>query len=56
MSKIGRDNSKVIIIDNLPENFRLQPNNGLPIKSFTDEMKDSHLTDLLRILLGKYTW
>lgn len=52
LSKIGRDGNKTIIIDNIPENFKLQPNNGLPIKTFIDDMKDTHLIDLLRILLG----
>ncbi len=54
LSKIGRDLNKSIIIDNIPENFKLQPNNGLAIKTFIDDMKDSHLTDLLCILLGNF--
>jgi TFIIF-interacting CTD phosphatases, including NLI-interacting factor len=33
LSRLGRDLSKVIIIDNVAENFRLQPGNGLFIKS-----------------------
>ena len=35
-----------IDIDNLPDNFKLQINNGFPIKSYIDDMKDTHLIDL----------
>ncbi len=54
LSKIGRDLSKVIIIDNLPENFRLQNNNGLPIITWTDNMRDTQLRDLSIILEDIY--
>ena len=50
LSKIGRDLSKVMIIDNLPENFRMQINNGLPIITWTDNMRDIQLRDLCIIL------
>ena len=50
LSKLGRDLNKVIIIDNLAENFKLQPNNGLDIKTWTDEMKDSQLLDIGNML------
>lgn len=50
ISKLGRDLSKVIIIDNLAENFRLQINNGLAIRTWNDDMKDSQLVDLMKIL------
>lgn len=53
MSKIGREMSKIMIVDNLPDNFKLQINNGFPIKSFIDDMKDTHLIDLGKILKGK---
>jgi TFIIF-interacting CTD phosphatase-like protein len=54
LSKIGRDLSKVIIIDNLPENFRMQNNNGLPIITWTDNMRDTQLRDLSLILEDIY--
>jgi TFIIF-interacting CTD phosphatase-like protein len=44
----------VIIIDNLPENFRLQNNNGLAIKTWNEDMKDSQLSDFLKILTDIY--
>lgn len=50
MSKIGRDLSKVIIIDNLPDNFKLQQNNGLFIKTWNDDMKDTQLNDFSKLL------
>jgi len=54
LSNIGRDLSNVIMIDNLPDNFRLQPNNGLFIKTWNDEIKDHQLYDFLKLLKGKY--
>ena len=54
ISKLGRDLSKVIIIDNLPENFKLQNNNGLAIKTWNEDMKDTQLIDLLKILKDIY--
>lgn len=41
-----------MIIDNIPENFKNQPNNGFPIKTWTDDIKDSQLDDLCKILKG----
>ena len=50
LSKLGRDLSKVIIIDNLKENFKMQPNNGLFIKTWTNDINDVQFKDLLKIL------
>ena len=50
LTKLGRDLSKVIIIDNLPDNFKLQPHNGLGIKTWLDEMKDTQLNDIGQFL------
>ena len=50
LSKIGRDLSKTIIIDNLRENFKLQPNNGLFIKTWTSDVNDVQFRDLKKIL------
>jgi Dullard-like phosphatase family protein len=50
LSKIGRDLSKVIIIDNLKENFKMQPNNGIFIKTWTNDINDVQFKDLLKIL------
>ena len=51
LSRLGRDISKVIIIDNMPHNFRLQKENGIFIKNFYGEnSKDTALLDLIPIL------
>ena len=50
LSKLGRDLSKVIIIDNLKENFKMQPNNGIYIKTWTNDINDVQFKDLLKIL------
>ena len=47
---LGRDLKKIIIIDNLKENFRLQPDNGLFIKTWTSDVNDTQFKDLLNIL------
>ena len=43
LSKLGRDIKKVAIIDNSKENFVLQPENGLHIKSFIGDQNDNEL-------------
>ena len=50
LSKIGRDLSRVIIIDNLKENFKMQPNNGIFIKTWTNDINDMQFKDILKIL------
>ena len=47
---LGRDLKKIIIIDNLRENFRLQPDNGLFNKTWTSDVNDTQFKDLLNIL------
>ena len=50
LTKIGRDLGKTIIVDNLEDNFKLQPNNGIHIWTWLDDMKDTQLDDLGKIL------
>ena len=51
LSRLGRDLSKVIIVDNMPQNFRLQKENGIFIKAFWgDDIYDTALYDLGDIL------
>jgi len=50
ISKLGRDLSKTIIIDNDLGCFYLQQENGILIKSFNGEKDDKNLFNLLNIL------
>ena len=52
LSRVGRPLNRVIIVDNLAENFQLQPENGIMIKSWTGEPQDSALAELAPILIG----
>lgn len=55
LSRLGRDMSKVIIIDvlitqNSPSAYLLHPNNGFPIKSFINDSNDAELGEALSLL------
>ena len=50
LSLLGRDLSKVIMIDNFSENYKLQQDNGLPIDSWTGNANDTSLRDLIPIM------
>ena len=50
LTKLGRDLNRTIIIDNLKDNFKLQPKNGLFIKTWTSDINDNQFQDLLKIL------
>ena len=54
LSKLGRDLSKVCIVDNNKDNFSLQPENGLFISSYYGEPDDDELRylcdDLMKII------
>lgn len=52
LSRTGRDLSKMIIVDNMAENFRLQPDNGILIRTWIDDMSDNALLELLPLLKG----
>ena len=51
LSKLGRDMNKIIIIDNIEENYQFQPNNGLNISDFEGDECDNELDYLLDDLL-----
>ncbi len=46
LSKLGRDLSKILIVDNNKDNFSLQPENGLHICSFIGDQNDDELYNL----------
>lgn len=53
LTRIGRPLSRMIIVDNLAENFQLQPENGIMIKSWIGDPHDTALYELAPILKGK---
>ena len=50
LSKIGRPLNKTIIVDNIADNFLLQKDNGIFIKSWYDDPYDTELKDLIPLL------
>lgn len=50
MSKVGRPMKDIIIIDNSPSSYSFQPENGMPILSWYDDMNDTKLYDLIPAL------
>lgn len=52
LSLLGRDLSKTIIVDNIPENFNKQPGNGIYIRSWFKDPEDTALLDLMPLLKG----
>lgn len=50
LSLLNRDLKKVIIIDDKPANYQLQPNNGVQIKPFTGDLEDKALYELIPFL------
>ncbi|KRX09581.1 Ribonuclease H-like domain [Pseudocohnilembus persalinus] len=48
---LGREMSKTIIVDNLKENFELQPENGFHISDFRGHKHDKELDYLMKFLL-----
>ena len=50
LNKLGRDLNKVVIIDNLADNFKLQQNNGIQCGTWIEDMKDTQLMDIEIIL------
>ena len=53
LTRIGRPLDKTIIVDNMPQNFRLQKENGIIIKAFWGEDNyDTALYDLIPILVN----
>lgn len=50
LSKLGRDLSKTIIVDNSPNCYRLHKSNAVPIKTWTDDQTDTELLNLIPLL------
>ncbi len=50
LSRLGRELNRVIIVDNVADNFQLQPENGILIKTWTDDPNDTALQELAPLL------
>jgi len=51
LNRIGRPLDKIIIVDNMPQNFRLQKENGINIKAFWGEDVNDNALEELGIIL-----
>ena len=51
LSKIGRDMKDIIIIDNSPKSYILQPECGIPIISWYGNPHDNALADLIPLII-----
>jgi CTD small phosphatase-like protein 2 len=52
LKQLGRDLAKVVIVDNVGENFQMQSDNGILIKSWYEDMNDTALPELAKFLMG----
>ncbi|XP_027691571.1 CTD small phosphatase-like protein isoform X1 [Vombatus ursinus] len=52
LSQLGRELSKVIIIDNSPASYIFHPENAVPVQSWFDDMGDTELLDLIPFFEG----
>jgi TFIIF-interacting CTD phosphatase-like protein len=50
---LGRPLNKTIIVDNISTNYRLQPENGIQIRTWHDDDNDEALGKLYGLLLSK---
>ena len=53
ISRIGRDLDKIIIVDNMPQNYRLHKKNGIYIKGFWGEDLCDRVLFYLKTILVK---
>lgn len=51
LSLLGRELDKTIIIDNISDNFIIQPDNGIFISTWYDDMNDRFLEEITPLLI-----
>ncbi|TMW68421.1 hypothetical protein Poli38472_005889 [Pythium oligandrum] len=49
---VRSDMSRVILVDNNPVSFLMQPSNGIPVPSFYDDAADRTLDSLMKVLMS----
>ena len=54
LSRLGRDLNKVIILDDSPLSYKLQPKNALPISSWIDDPDDKELLRIQNFLIQNH--
>lgn len=52
LSDKGRDMKRVVIVDDNPNSYHLQPENAIPIRPFTNDLADGELKKLIEFLGG----
>jgi len=50
LSKLGRELSQTVIIDNSAASYLFHPQNAIPVTTWFDDMNDTELTDLIPFL------
>ncbi|RAL50316.1 hypothetical protein DM860_007990 [Cuscuta australis] len=52
LSDLGRDMKRVVIVDDNPNSYALQPRNAVPISPFTNDLEDGELKRLMEFFDG----
>lgn len=52
LSEIGRELSRVMIVDDNPNSYQFQPENAIPIRPFVDDLGDEELKKMIHFFEG----
>jgi CTD small phosphatase-like protein 2 len=50
LSLLGRPMDRVVLVDNSPTSLAMQPDNGIPVRTWQDDTKDREMIDLIPVL------